>query len=122
MIELFTLIVFILTCYGLSNMVIYSNGPGDMFVKWRSFTNRINTKFGELFSCMMCLPFWVGVLFSLIDLFVITGAVFTPYNILLYTQASGFFKTLLILSMDGFLSSGSTWIVHNIEEYFELKQ
>lgn len=117
--EIFLLVVFIISCYGLSNIIVYSNGPFDMFLKWREFTEKIHPKIGELFSCMMCLPFWVGVLFSAIDLFFITGAIFTPFNVLLYLQASNLLKTLIILIMDGLVSSGSVWVLHNIEEYYE---
>ena len=119
---IFILIVFSITCYGLSNMVIYSNGPFDIFVKWRKFTDNIHYKFGELFSCMMCFPFWVGILFSAIDLFFLTATVMTPFNTLLYAEANGILKYLTILLLDGVFSSGSTWVIHNIEEFFETKK
>lgn len=119
--EIFLLIVFIIASYGLSNMVVYSNGPFGVFLKWRELTNRISPNIGELFSCMMCFPFWAGVTLSAIDLFIITGSIFTPFNLLLYFQSAGIIKTILILIMDGIVSSGSVWVLHNIEEYFEYK-
>jgi hypothetical protein len=106
-------------------MVIYSNGPGDIFVKWRNLTNKINEKLGELFSCMMCFPFWVGAILSAIDLFLFGGLVLTPYNVLILgvngVNTVNVFTSVFIIFMDGVLSSGTTWIVHNIEEYFETK-
>lgn len=116
---IFILIVFTLTCYGLSNMIIYSNGPYDIFIKWRIFTDKLHHKFGELFACMMCLPFWVGALFSLVDIFLLNASVITPFNILLHQETNGIFKYVMVILMDGFLSSGSTWLIHNIEEFFE---
>lgn len=115
--NLFLLLVFILSCYGLSNMVVFSNGPWHIFVKLRKLTDKINPKLGELFSCMMCFPFWVGFMLSFADLFLIKNASLTPFNILL--QGDNAFIAIFTLFMDGAVSSGSTWILHNIEEYFE---
>lgn len=117
--EFFILLVFILTCYGISNEVIYSDGPFNIFIKWRNFTNRINDNFGKLFSCMMCFPFWVGAIISAVDLFLFGGVVFTPYNIIFQSQPNNIYKIIAVLFLDGSLSSGTTWIIHNIEEYFE---
>lgn len=119
MLNLFLLIVFILVCYGLSNMVVYSNGPFHIFAKWRVFTNRLSPKFGELFTCMMCFPFWAGVLISAINLFLIGTIAFTPFSIILLTIPPTVIKTIIVLLFDGLISSGTTWILHNVEEYFE---
>jgi len=115
---IFLLLTFILVCYGISNMVIYSNGPFHIFSKWRELTVKIHPMVGELFSCMMCFPFWVGVLLSAIDLFLFGGCL-TPFNVLLFNIPTGIAKIIAILGLDGALSSGTTWFIHNIEEYFE---
>lgn len=114
----FMLWVYILVCYGLSNMVVYSKGPFHIFENWRTLANNIHPHFGELFSCMMCFPFWAGVIFSLLDLFLIPIG-FTPFNIICSSIPLTFFNVLFIVIMDGILSSGTTWVINNIEEYFE---
>lgn len=119
--NLFLLLIFILSCYGISNMVVYSNGPFHIFIKWREISEKISPMFGELFSCMMCFPFWAGVLLSSIDLFLIKSVSFTPLNILL-GNSNNWLIMLFILIMDGSISSGSVWIIHNIEEHFELSK
>lgn len=116
---LFTLLIFILICYGLSNMIIYSKGPFSVFEKWRNITERINPSLGELFSCMMCLPFWVGLFISLIDMFILPGISITPLNILIQVIPFNFFNIIIVIILDGVISSASTWILHNIEEFFE---
>jgi hypothetical protein len=37
----------------------------------------------------------------------------------MYGHAIGVFKIGFMVLMDGALSSGTTWVVHNIEEFFE---
>lgn len=115
----FLLMTFILVCYGLSNMVIYSKGPFRMFELWRAFANKISPMFGELFSCMMCFPFWAGVLLSLIDIFILTGATITPYGLLMSELPMTIGNILMICMFNGVLSSGTTWVIHNVEEFFE---
>ena len=46
-------LLFILSCYGLTQILCY----GKIFDKWRPTQGRL----GELFSCSMCMGFWVGV-------------------------------------------------------------
>jgi len=123
--ELLVLLSFIFISYGLSNMIVYSNGPGGIFTWWRSCSNKIHPKFGELFDCMMCLPMWVGMFFSVINLFFISSFSFTPMNMIFgriiydYYGIDFLFITILILLCDGAIASGTSWVIHNIEEHFE---
>jgi len=122
--SIFLLLVYALTCYGISNMIIYSNGPGDIFLKFRKLTNDIHPKLGELFSCMMCLPFWIGVIISAMDLFLLTGIAFAPYNLIPYdvmltSLSDKAIYYTFVVTFDGFVSSATTWVIHNIEEFFE---
>lgn len=111
------LLCFILLCYGLSNMVVYSNGPWHIFSKWRDFTNSISENLGELFSCMMCFPLYAGVLISLLNVLFFKDISFTPMNYILTT--GGIFVQIITVIFDGIIASGTTWILHNIEEFFE---
>ena len=49
-----SLIYFVLAAYGLTQILVY----GSIFNKVRPTTGW----FGDLFSCPMCVGFWVGVL------------------------------------------------------------
>lgn len=113
------LIIFVFLCYGLSNMVVHSNGPWYIFRKWREFTEKINENLGELFSCMMCFPFYAGMLISLLNVLLIDSVEITPMNLLFSNTHIDFFTSVLVVVFDGFIGSGTTWILHNIEEYFE---
>lgn len=119
------LIIFIVVCYGFSNMVVYSNGPFHFFEWWRRVTNKISPKLGELFSCMMCFPSWVGLLLSCINVFLLPTIPFTPGGMLFLpyiVNFTGFYNvliTVLIIVIDTTFASGATWLLHNIEEWFE---
>lgn len=103
------LIVFILLNYGISNIIVH----GSIFNGFRDFWKEISPNFfGVLFSCMICTPFWTGLLTSI--LFNLTGVIeLSPigqYNLpIIY----------LTVFLDGCLSSGTTFILHIIEEHFE---
>ena len=96
------LIIFILICYGASNIMVFSS----IFGKWRAFFIKLSPNFlGDLFGCMICLPFWWGVLISLI--------VFSPAMIL------GLNNIWLASFLDGCLASGSVWLLHTLQEKME---
>lgn len=117
--NMFNLFVFMLICYGLSNMMIYGTGPFNVFEKWRSFTEHVSQPLNKLFTCMMCLPFWIGAILSVIDIFLLTTTVFTPMNIIIPLTEMRLLTYVFIPLLDGFISSGATWLIHNIEEFFE---
>tara|TARA_R110000796_G_scaffold252137_1_gene385312 strand:- start:11190 stop:11486 length:297 start_codon:yes stop_codon:yes gene_type:complete len=95
------LLVFLLIAYGITNIMVFST----IFEKWRNFWVRVSPNFfGNLFTCMMCLPFWVGVLLSYFA-FPISGR---------YLDSM-----LLGIFLDGCLTSGSVWLIHTLQEKLE---
>lgn len=117
---IFGLIVFVLIVYGLSNLVIYSDGPFKIFNVIRVIFNKIGL--GDFIGCMMCLPTWMGMLVSVINLGLIINFgvdAFTPFNFLLIDLNNRLWGVVLIVILDGTLASGTTWFIHNVEEYFE---
>ena len=110
------LLIFILVAYGASNIMVY----GSIFGKFRDIVG-VNSEepsfFGKLFGCMMCLPFWWGVLLSLF--------LFSPTlmsGLMQDIDVFGLFtihKELLATFFDGCLASGSVWLVHTLQEHLE---
>jgi len=97
------LLVFMLICYGASNIVVFST----IFEKPRDILEKYSPNFlGKLVSCMMCFPFWFGVLTSLV--------VYSPSMVLLNVTSLP-----LALFLDGCLTSGSVWLLHTIQESIE---
>tara|TARA_R110000851_G_scaffold277247_1_gene430373 strand:- start:979 stop:1314 length:336 start_codon:yes stop_codon:yes gene_type:complete len=97
------LIVFFLITYGIANIMIFSS----IFNRWRNFWDKISPNFfGELFKCMICLPFWIGIFLS-----------FSGFSI------SGFYFDILSIYfsafIDGCLASGGVWLIHTLQEKLE---
>jgi hypothetical protein len=103
-----SLFTFILIAYGASNIMVF----GSIFKGWRAFWKAGQDEagfFGKLFGCMMCLPFWWGVILSL-----------TFYSPCLASESTidiPYINTFF----DGCLASGSVWLIHTLQEYFERK-
>ena len=85
------LIYFVLAAYGLTQILVY----GSIFDKVRPTTGW----FGDLFSCTMCVGFWVGVL-----LFGING----------WTELFTYEYNLVNLLILGWLASGTSYVFNMI--------
>ena len=114
MMELVTLLSYILFSYGITTMLIYFNGPFDIIEYFRKTMNAIHPKLGELLQCHFCLSTWIGGLFSIINYLWIPIKI-TPFNMIL--AGSGLWW--LIIPMDSFLTCGTVWLLHVLDEYLE---
>ena len=114
MMELVTLLSYILFSYGITTMLIYFNGPFDIIEYFRKTMDAIHPKLGELFQCPFCLSTWIGGLFSIINYLWIPIKI-TPFNMIL--AGSGLWW--LIIPMDSFLTCGTVWLLHVLDEYLE---
>jgi hypothetical protein len=108
------LIIFLLIAYGICNIIVF----GSIFKGWRDFWSTFSPKFwGMLFTCMICLPTWVGFLGSML--------VWSPseyYQIVTEGLNLGFFtipKGLISVFLDGCLTSGAVWLIHSFQEMME---
>ena len=109
------LLIFILIAYGMSNILVY----GSIFKKWRNFWEEVSPNFwGTLFTCMICLPTYLGFLGS--------SLIWSPteyYGIV--NSGLSFFslfiipKGLISVFLDGCLTSGAVWLLHTIQEAIE---
>jgi hypothetical protein len=100
-------LIFILVSYGIVNIAVF----GSIFEGWRNFWNRINPSFfGKLFSCPMCLSFYVGGILSYIFNNMGYSTPMTEYGVTYLP---------LLLFLDACFTSGTIWIIHTIQEAFE---
>ena len=81
------LIYFILSCYGLTQIIMY----GSIFDKIRP-----NTRF---WICPLCIGFWVGIILSSINR---------------YTELFNFNYDVLTIFLLGCLSSGTTYFISTV--------
>jgi hypothetical protein len=110
------LLIFILVAYGASNIMVF----GTIFSKFRIIVGVESEKpnfFGKLFGCMMCLPFWWGILLSLFmySPTLMTGLMEDVDVFELFTINSQVLATFF----DGCLASGSVWLIHTLQEKLE---
>jgi hypothetical protein len=96
-------------------MFIYGSGPFRVFEKIRYWSNRINQHFGEVFTCFMCFPTWLGIMLSIIDIFVVTNYTFTPFSTIIDDVSLWW----LIIPLDAGFTSGSTFLLHQLDEMME---
>ena len=115
--EWFIVLMYVIAVYGLSNIIVFGEGPFYILEKWRELMYNIHPNIGKLFSCMMCLPANIGWVASLVDWFLISSIAFTPFNIIF--AGTGLWWLAMILDM-GF-TSGICWLLYVIDDYFEKK-
>ena len=108
--------IYSIVAYGICNIVVFGSGPFRIFEMIRYWSSEINEHFGQMFSCMMCLPTNLGIILSLINWFLIPIA-FTPFNLIF----AGTTLWWLAMIFDGAFTSGIVWLINTIQEYFENK-
>lgn len=117
MCDLVSLVVFILSCYGGANGIVYSRllHPVRIFIGYKDrkydaqgnlteATERVNpvSKFlYKLINCPLCVGFWLGIIYSL--------GIFSPCS---NTMWYPWTFNPVALVFDGFLGSASAWILH----------
>ena len=103
------LLLIILVSYGISNVIVF----GSIFESFRELMDDLSPNFfGKLFSCMMCTPWWVGFFLSL-------GAQLSGYSQFSPFYNYGLENIYLSIFLDACLLSGTTWLIHNVQVYFE---
>ena len=95
------LIYFILTAYGLTQILIF----GSIFNKIRPSKKWLNG-FGKLFHCPMCMGFWVGAFL---------------FGINKWTELFTFEYTLANIFILGWLSSGTCYLMGVLVNDFGFK-
>ncbi len=104
---------FILLAYGFTNILVY----GKIFDKPRAWISNKSNFFKQLLECMMCCGTWVGFALSF---FVWSPVLSFNINNDILNWHYGMFYPLAMF-LDGMFASGSVWVIHTIQEYYENK-
>lgn len=110
------ILLYCIMAYGACNVIVFGSGPFKIFERIRYWSDYVDEHFGQLFSCMMCLPTNFGIICSLVNWFLIPVA-FTPFN-LVFAGTSLWWLAMLC---DGAFTSGIVWLIHTVQEYIENK-
>jgi hypothetical protein len=88
--------------YGMSTIIVF----GSIFENQRSWIKSKSKFFGDLISCMLCTPTWVGFFLS-----IITGGLTNAY---LETHFQ-----IVTIFLDGMFTAGIVWAINSVVEFFE---
>jgi hypothetical protein len=113
--NLIVIFVFSIIAYAISNHFVYAHGPMHLYDNIRDIANKIHSNLGELFSCMICFPTWVGMILSACNSWLLPELCLTPCMILMNTLAPWW----AIMILDGFFASGIVWLIHTLQECLE---
>lgn len=111
----FLTFVFSMLVYSISNHFVYAHGPFHLYDKIRSIAEKVHPQFGELFSCMICFPTWVGMALSALNVLLLPSAHLTPMFIVLGTSAPWW----VIIILDGFFGSAVGWLIDTMQSTLE---
>lgn len=110
------LIIFFLLVYGICNIIVYANGPFHIFIKMHAYLKEHeHNMLEEMFSCMICLPTWVGMFLSAVNLIFFPYTPFTPMNMVLHTEN----LWPIVIFFDGLIASAGNWLIHTFQEMME---
>lgn len=112
------LFAYIFFAYGLTTIMVYGRGPFGLCEKIRQLAAYMSDGLGELFSCPLCFSTWVGMIFSIVDVFLIESVALTPFSMIL-SGVDCFSIAILTVLMDGFFTAGFVWLLHQLEEAME---
>ena len=109
------IICYVVMVYGLCNILVYGSGPFDVLIKFKNWCEYHCSMIYNMLQCMMCTSTNIGWIFSLINILCFPMLHFTPATILFGDLKLWY----LIIIFDAFLTSGSVWLIHTIQETFE---
>ncbi len=110
------IVIYSITMYGLTNLLVYGSGPFNVLVKIRDYCLNHIKVIGEMLQCMMCTSANLGWIISLFDLICLPNLRFTPFNLFLPNDLEYW---LIIIALDSFFTSGIVWLIHTVQETFE---
>ena len=109
-----SLFVYFLLAYGISFAFVQSMGPFNIFQHIRDWMQKIHPTLGDLFDCMFCFPTWVGLVLSLINVFLLPTIPFTPFMVVFDMPI------LYTLIGDMFVTASGVYIINTLVEAFEV--
>ena len=107
--------IYLVACYGIANTIIYARGPFHIFDALHEMAKKIHPQLEEMLSCFICLDWWIGFAFSLLDTFVLTGIAFTPMALLGLPLEYWYVSMFL----DGAFTSGAVWLINTVQDALE---
>lgn len=109
------IIIYILTAYGLTNLLVFGTGPFNILTKLREFAGNLLPTLGDMLDCMMCTSANVGWIASALNIIYLPDLALTPFNLILEDTSLWY----LIIPLDLCFTSGTVWLIHTFQEALE---
>lgn len=106
--------LYFLMVYGLCNILVFGEGPLGIVSKIRNFVMKYLSNLINM-ECMICLPTTIGMVLSLLNIFLLPQLPLTPFFYIINNVQYWY----LITSCDMFITSGVVWLLHSLQEYWE---
>ena len=109
--------IYIISMYGLTNLLVYGDGPFHILTKMRNFFEIKFPMIGRMLDCMMCTSFNIGWMLSLVNILFMPYFMLTPFMYMLQGVTSYWY---LIMLFDACFTSGAVWLLHTFQEMCEI--
>ncbi len=113
--EIIVIFIFSFAVYGISNTIVFANGPFHIFRKMHEYLEKSYPMLNEGLSCMICSPWWIGMFLSAINILFFPQFAITPMNYAILNK----FLFPFIIFIDGAIGSGINWLIHTVQEALE---
>lgn len=112
----FFIFIYSIMMYGLTNLLVFGNGPFDIIYKTRNFFIEKVPVIGEMLSCTMCTSTNVAWIFSLFNIICLPHLKLTPFMVYLNGDVEYWY---IIFIMDSFFTSGIVWLINTLQQLCE---
>lgn len=110
------ILIYSLIFYGISYCIVYAAGPFNIFTKYREIAeSKFPSNLGDSVKCMFCTPFQLGLLFSLINYFLLDNAFPTPS---LYCDPTESYWYISVI-FDGAFTASVVYLIDTVQCWFE---
>ena len=109
------LFIYMIVCYGIANTIIYANGPFHCFAKMHEIAQKIHPQLNEMLSCFICSGWWLGFMFSAMNLLLFPYLAVTPMMMLALPMKYWFITVFL----DGAFVSSTNWLINTVQDALE---
>lgn len=107
--------IYMMVCYGIANTIIYSSGPFHFIDGLHKLAKKIHPQLEEMLSCFICSGWWIGFIFSVLNIWCVPELRITPMN-MIGLPSDLWYATIFL---DGAFVSASNWLINIIEDRIE---
>lgn len=108
-------LAYVFMLYGVSEIVLYGRGPFGICKWWRMYAKTVSDGLGELFGCPLCFGTWLGLGFSVLNMWIFPLHPFTPFNIIFGTGLN-ILPSILVACLDMGFAGGVVWFMNKVED------